>query len=166
MWLNWLVFCDCGFHSVCPLMEKDKRLIEASWWERLTEGKLSLVLMGKAMLSKSLIQFSVDGWSYVPSLLFDLTPNYGRGNEDNGTSFKRSQAHTATLSAPKPAAGHWWSMPLPETPGHYAIWYATGDQWRNNSRKNEEMEPKQRQHLLWMWLVMEVKSDAVKNNIA
>ena len=25
--------------------------------------------------------------------------------------------------------------------------YATGDQWRNNSRKNEEMEPKQKQHL-------------------
>ena len=24
--------------------------------------------------------------------------------------------------------------------------YATGDQWRNNSRKNEEMEPKQQQH--------------------
>ena len=23
--------------------------------------------------------------------------------------------------------------------------YATGDQWRNNSRKNEEMEPKQNQ---------------------
>ena len=29
-----LVFCDCGFQSVCPLM--DKRIIEASWWERLT----------------------------------------------------------------------------------------------------------------------------------
>ena len=27
------------FQSVCPLMEKDKRLMEASWWERLTEGK-------------------------------------------------------------------------------------------------------------------------------
>ena len=26
MWSDWLVFCDCGFHSVCPLMEKDKRL--------------------------------------------------------------------------------------------------------------------------------------------
>ena len=26
--------------------------------------------------------------------------------------------------------------------------YATGDQWRNNSRKNEEMEPKQKQHLV------------------
>ena len=24
--------------------------------------------------------------------------------------------------------------------------YATGDQWRNNYRKNEEMEPKQKQH--------------------
>ena len=25
-----LVFCDCGFQSVCPLMEKNKRLMEAS----------------------------------------------------------------------------------------------------------------------------------------
>ena len=24
--------------------------------------------------------------------------------------------------------------------------YATGDRWENNSRKNEEMEPKQKQH--------------------
>ena len=24
--------------------------------------------------------------------------------------------------------------------------YATGDQWRNNSRNNEKMEPKQKQH--------------------
>ena len=75
-------------------MEKGKRLMEASWWERLS-GKLSLVLMGRAMLSKSLIQFSVDGWSCVPSLLFDLRPTYGGGDEDN-----------AILSAPDPAAGH------------------------------------------------------------
>ena len=27
-----------------------------------------------------------------------------------------------------------------------AAQYATGDQWRNNSRKNEGMEPKQKQH--------------------
>ena len=39
MWSVWLVFCDCGFHSVCPLMEKDNRLMEASWWERLTVGE-------------------------------------------------------------------------------------------------------------------------------
>ena len=47
-------------------------------------GKLGLVLMGGAMLSKYLIQFSVDGWSCVPFLLFDLRPNYSGGNEDNG----------------------------------------------------------------------------------
>ena len=35
----WLVFYDCGFHSVCPLMNQDKRLMEASWWERLTVGE-------------------------------------------------------------------------------------------------------------------------------
>ena len=27
---DWLVFCDCGFHSVCLLMDKDKRLMEVS----------------------------------------------------------------------------------------------------------------------------------------
>ena len=68
MWSVWLVFCDCGLQSVCPLMEKDKRLMETSWWEKL-RGKLGLFLMGGAMLSKSLIQFSVDGWRCVPSLL-------------------------------------------------------------------------------------------------
>ena len=34
------------------------------------------------------------------------------------TSFKRSHACTAWLSAPNPAAGHCWPMPLPETAGH------------------------------------------------
>ena len=33
-----------------------------------------------------------------------------------------------------------------ELPGSVDAQYATGDQWRNNSRKNEEMEPKQKQH--------------------
>ena len=42
---------------------------------------------------------------------------------------------------------------------------AIGNQWRNNSKKNEEMEPKQNNNQLWMWLMMEVKSDAVKNII-
>ena len=33
-----------------------------------------------------------------------------------------------------------------ELPSSAGTQYATGDQWRNNSRKNEEMEPKQKQH--------------------
>ena len=51
---------------------------------RETEGETGTFLMGRAMLSKSLIQFFVDKWGCVPSLLFDLKPNYGGGNEDNG----------------------------------------------------------------------------------
>ena len=33
-----------------------------------------------------------------------------------------------------------------EFPRSVGAKYATGDQWRNNSRKNEEMEPRQKQH--------------------
>ena len=37
--IRLVVFCDCGFHSVSSLMEKGKRLLKVSRWERLTEGK-------------------------------------------------------------------------------------------------------------------------------
>ena len=33
-----------------------------------------------------------------------------------------------------------------ELPRSLGAQYATGDQWRNNSIKNEKMEPKQKQH--------------------
>ena len=33
-----------------------------------------------------------------------------------------------------------------EFPRSVGAQYATGDQWRNNSRKNEGMEPKQKKH--------------------
>ena len=33
-----------------------------------------------------------------------------------------------------------------ELPRLLGAQYATGDQWRNNSRKHEEMEPKEKQH--------------------
>ena len=33
-----------------------------------------------------------------------------------------------------------------EFPRSVGAQYATGDQWRNNSRKNEETEPKQKEH--------------------
>ena len=37
-------------------------------------------------------------------------------------------------------------IPKEELPRSLGVQYATGDQWRNNSRKNEETEPKQKQH--------------------
>ena len=66
-------------------MDKDKRVsgsfLEGGDW---LWGNLVLALMGRVMLSKSLIQFSVEVWGCVPSLLLDLRSNYGGGNEDNG----------------------------------------------------------------------------------
>ena len=37
-----------------------------------------------------------------------------------------------------------------ELPRSVGAQYATGDQWRNNSKKNEGMELKQKQYQLWM----------------
>ena len=53
-----------------------------------------------------------------------------------------------------------------ELPRSVGTQYATGEEWRNNSRKNEVAEPKQKCAQFWMCLAVKVKSDAVKNNIA
>ena len=72
------------------------------------------------MPSKSLIQFSVDGWSCVPSLLF----TWGQTRVDvmkiMVTSFKRSHACTASLSALNPAEGHHARQRLLDTAGQ--VW--------------------------------------------
>ena len=44
-----------------------------------------------------------------------------------------------------------------EHPRFVGAQYATADQWRNNSRKNEETEPKQKQHA-----VVDVTGDGSK----
>ena len=51
-------------------------------------------------------------------------------------------------------------------PGSVGAQYATGDQWRNNSRKNEVMAPKQKQDPSVDVTGDRSKSDAVKSNIA
>ena len=55
--------------------------------------------------------------------------------------------------------GHW------KMNSHIGAQYATGEEWINNSRKNEETSQSENNTQLWMWLVMQAKSDAVKNNI-
>ena len=39
-------------------------------------------------------------------------------------------------------------IPKEELPRSVDAQYATGDQWRNNSRKNEGIDPKQKQYLV------------------
>ena len=71
-----------------------------------------------AMLTKSLIQFSVEGWGCVSSLLFDLRSNYGGGNEDNGDLLPKVPCMHGCTQCSDPAAGHRKPTLLPETPGH------------------------------------------------
>ena len=80
---------------------------------------MGFVLMGRAMLSKSLIQFSVDEQGCVSSLLFPMTKLCIVGvMMVMATSFKRAYAKTVVFSAPDPAAGHCGPTPPPETPRH------------------------------------------------
>ena len=44
--------------------------------------------------------------------------------------------------------------------------FATGENWRNNSRKNKRQSQSENNIQLWTCLVVEVQSDAIKNNIA
>ena len=53
-----------------------------------------------------------------------------------------------------------------ELPRLVGAQYATGDQWRNNTRKNVRMEPKHKQHPVVDVTMIEVRPDDVKSNIA
>ena len=53
-----------------------------------------------------------------------------------------------------------------ELPRLVCAQYATRNQWRNNSERMKRQSQSKNYTQLWMGLVMEVKSDAVKSNIA
>ena len=112
--------CDqFGWFSVIVVF-----ILSALWWIRLwgfwklPDGRdwlrgNGLVLMGGAMFSKSLIQFSVDEWGCVPSLLLDLRSNYGGGNEDNGDLLQKGTQCPWPRSRPPPthvSPGDSWTL--------------------------------------------------------
>ena len=53
-----------------------------------------------------------------------------------------------------------------ELPRSVGAKYATGDQWRNNSRRIKGWSQSKNNSQLWMGLVIEARPDAVKSNIA
>ena len=89
--IRFVSFLWLCFQSVCPLMEKE-RLWKLPDGRDLLMGSLGLVLMGRAMLSKSLIQFYVDGWGYVPSLLFTWGQTKVEVIQTRWRSFKDGEA--------------------------------------------------------------------------
>ena len=78
-----------------------------------------------------------DGWVMVESS--DKTWSTGEGN---GKPLQNSCLENP-MNSMKRQNDRILKMELPRLVGAQ---YATGDQWRNNSRKNEEMKPKQKQH--------------------
>ena len=82
----------------------DKRLLEASWERDWLWGKLGLVLIGGAMLSKSSAQFSVDGQGCVPSCCLTWGKTIVEVMKIMATSFKRSCAHTEPTQCPWPGS--------------------------------------------------------------
>ena len=52
-----------------------------------------------------------------------------------------------------------------ELPKSVGAQYATGEQWRNNSRKNKETEPKKKQHPVVGVTGSGTKVRAVKSNL-
>ena len=63
------------------------------------------------------------GRGCVPSLLFDLRPNHGGGNDDNGVSWKgpmRALLHSVPLTLRQPTSDPHPRWRLPDTHGH--VW--------------------------------------------
>ena len=67
MWSDWLVFCDCGFHSVCPSTE--------NW---IIKDLLSMALLIRIKPSFPLSQSLPTGSFYKP-----LYPSKGRQTENH-----------------------------------------------------------------------------------
>ena len=104
MWSDWLVSYDCGFQSVCPLMEKDKRRMEASWWERLTEGETGSYSDGRGH-TQYIFNPIFCWWVELCSFpIIYLGPNYGGDNEDNGDLLQKVPCMHRYTQCPQPCS--------------------------------------------------------------
>ena len=95
------------------------------------------MLSNSMKLSAMPCRATQDGWVMVESS--DKTWSTGEGNgkplqysclENSKNSMKRQKDKILKVELPRSVGAQ----------------YAPGDQWRYNSRKNEAMEPKQKQH--------------------
>ena len=91
--------------------------------------KLGLALVGRALLSKAVIQLSADGWGFDPSLLFGLRQHcpgvyrlYGRVKDDLQEGLcQGGPSQTATASAFIPVVSPWQPTPPQETLQHQQV---------------------------------------------
>ena len=146
----WFSFC-------LPSIEKDKRLTEGSWWERLTEGETGSCSDGQA-------------GAMFPSCCLTWDQTMVEVMKIKVTSFRRSHAHAAALSSPIPAADH-RPMPPPENPGHlqvslghslvgdHGIWshHFLANRWENNENSERLLFSWAPQSLWMVTVAMKLK---------
>ena len=153
-------FPSWSFHKTHPYPSKGRQT------ENFNHRKQTKLITWTTTLSSSMKLWAMlrrvtQDWQVVVES-FDKTWSTGEWMENHFSILQKN-----------PEKNHMNSMkwkkdrtPKDELPRLVGAQYATGDQWRNNCIKNEEMKPKQKHQQLWMWLVIEIKSDAVKRNIA
>ena len=163
VWLDWLVFCEYGFS------------VSALWCPLAPSTILPGFLLTWAWgISSRVLQQSTAAAPYLGRGVSPYRHHSWPSTWDS-TSMKPSHAHTATqdgqimversdtmwstgegngkplqyscLENPMNSMKRQTDRILKEVlPRSVGAQYATGDQWRNNSRKNEGMEPKQKRY--------------------
>ena len=96
---------------------------------------------------------SLTQWNYEPCHVGQPNmPGHGGGFQQNLVHWKRECQTTSVFLLLLPDKQYekakkirHWKM---NSPGLIGAQYATGEEWRNSSRKNEEAEPKQKQCLV------------------
>ena len=98
-----------------------------------------------------------DGWVMVESPDKTWFPGEGNGKP----------LHYSCLENPMNSMKRQKDLTLKdELPRSVGTQYVTAEEQRKKFRRNEQAEPNKNNIQLWMCLVVEVKSDAVKNNTA
>ena len=95
---------SCGFHSVRSLMDKDKSLMEASWWERLTGGETGSCSDGWGH-AQQICNPIFCWWAGLCSLpVVWPETNYGGGNEDNDDLLQKVPCTHCHTQCPPPCS--------------------------------------------------------------
>ena len=126
-----------SFHKLLNLIHQRANRMNHSHRKLPNLITWTTALSNSVKLWAMLCRATQDGWVMVESS--DKTWSTGEGNgkplqysclENPMNSMKRQKDRKLKDELPRSVGAQ----------------YATGDQWRTNSRKNEEMEPKQKQH--------------------
>ena len=98
--------------------------------------------LGKTLLAFALLHSMPCGATQDGQVMVERSDRIWSTGEGNGKPLQYSCLENSMKSMKRQSD----RILKEELPRSVGAQYATGDQWRNNSRKNEGMEPKQKQH--------------------